>query len=578
MPVLLPNASRISEAIENANLAPRLVDDFRPMHDCLEARLSKVYWKRNGVRPFVADGVPYLINNNGVLSMATAGFLLEATERSSGELVWFEVGAGSGLFARYLLDAFRDLCKSEGRDDYDRLRFVITDGSPAAVDFWRDSGIFDAHRDRVELCVFDAASPTAHIPRKLNAVFCNYVLDSLPASILRFRGDEIEELNSRAHLTKEESSLRGSVPDLHELRELARSGDDLFELNDFIHLLEFETAYLAAHVPPPFSDEAVRFGSASHAQTAVLNWGAFCCLDRLSAALEPAGFILVNDYGICGDDNSGHVWGMQRFGHSVAMPVNFPLLEQHMEAAGDVSVMAPAGDGQASIYTRLFVREGASATFQKSLDAHFGAQTVRRREELLTQAERERESRRFDTALQYYRAALDLVPYDWRLLGETAEFLVSQTGDLETATELARMAIELNPWYSPWLWNVFGDGLFEQRRFAEAHEAYRTAERILPSDPHTMLNLSFTLAERREYAQALEAISRGLSADTLGVYTERLLQRQQIIVDLLRKSWQADREWLARRNAAQCAPEIPGSPASVDQGSPAAASRLGAQA
>ncbi|HEY6990125.1 MAG TPA: tetratricopeptide repeat protein [Bryobacteraceae bacterium] len=576
MSALTPAASRISETIENANLAPRLVDGFRPIHDCLEARVSSHYWKRNGVRPFIADGVPYLVNNDGVLSTATARFLLDALPVPQGEIRWFEVGAGSALFARYLLDAFRDLCAVQGRDDYDRLRFIVTDASPATVDFWREHGIFDAHADRVELRVFDAASPTSPIPHNLDAVFCNYVLDSLPASILRFRDGQIEELNSRVHLIKEESHFRGAVPDLQHLRQLAASPDCLCQLDDFMHLLDFETAYLPASVPPPFSDEALGFASALKLESTVLNWGALSCLDRIAAALRPSGFILVNDYGICGRENSGHVWGMQRFGRSVAMPVNFPLLEDHMRAAGFTPI-APAGDDQASIYTRLFAHYAASPALQTSLNAHFGAETARCRDELVTQAQRERESRRFDAALNHYRTALELVPSDWRLLGETAEFLVSQTGDPQTATELARLAIELNPWYSPWLWNVFGDGLFEQGRFLEAHEAYLKAERILPSDPHTMLNLSFTFAELGNFVKAIEAISRGLSNDTLGVYTERLLARQRFVLDLLRQTWQVDREWIARRNAAQCAPEARSSNPLLDQGSSATASGLGAE-
>jgi hypothetical protein len=52
-----------------------------------------------------------------------------------------------------------------------------------------------------------------------------------------------------------------------------------------------------------------------------------------------------------------------------------------------------------------------------------------------------------------------------------------------------RAAVELNPWYSPWLWNVLGDCLLSMERPEEAHECCLQAHRIHAQDVKTNLSL-----------------------------------------------------------------------------------------
>lgn len=82
-----------------------------------------------------------------------------------------EVGAGAGLFAPYFLDEFQRLCLSAARDFYQRLTYVITDRSPATVEFWTANGVFAQHPDRVRMQVADAMQPATAIDRPLRAVF-----------------------------------------------------------------------------------------------------------------------------------------------------------------------------------------------------------------------------------------------------------------------------------------------------------------------------------------------------------------------------------------------------------------------
>src|SRR5205823_2926332 len=105
-----------------------------------------------------------------------------------------ELGLGVGLFARFFLDAFQELCRRRGADYYQRLGYVAGDRSPAMLADAARHGIFAHHPGRYRLRVVDAGRPEQALladaalapqaPHPLRAVFLNYVLDCLPATVL----------------------------------------------------------------------------------------------------------------------------------------------------------------------------------------------------------------------------------------------------------------------------------------------------------------------------------------------------------------------------------------------------------
>src|SRR5207245_2623074 len=144
--------------------------------------------------------VPFAINNSGNMSVNAAELLytnLREAERTGtveAEIIVLEIGVGLGLFARYFLDAFRDMCKRQGKDYYGRLHFIAADRSGRMlVDACRH-GVFSNHAGRYLLRVLDALEPghalatdlavTTQRGRPIRAIFLNYLLDCLPAAVL----------------------------------------------------------------------------------------------------------------------------------------------------------------------------------------------------------------------------------------------------------------------------------------------------------------------------------------------------------------------------------------------------------
>ena len=547
------------EALRNVATEPTEIEDFRPLGQCLEWRLADAYWDRAGIIPFVRNDVPYLVNNTGRLSENAAALLFAALNEVRSALprqvVLLELGAGTGLHARYFLDAFAAECRKEGSDFYDRLTYVVSDRFERTVIGWQRDGLFAGHEGHVALRICDAASPERlSLPGGASSpplgapvvVFCNYLLDVLPSTIARRSETGLEQLCVRSHLVGGATALRAAgLGSLDEARALAASGrfEDLVRLLPLLAHLDLETAYRPW--TPSTAEEAALAAATPAGERVIINGGALACLDKLAARIAPSGFILVNDYGpVRAEDVATHV-GVQRFGGSVALGLNFPLLESALANRG-FATAAPEGDEQRRVHTRLIARHLGARTLDV-LHKRFSLEADRQLDAPQEEARAHLAAGRRNEALDAYRRMIERNPGDWQMLGEAAEYVGLQLGDHKAGLEIVRSALERNPWTSAWLWNILGDCLFYKERLAEAHEAFTQAQRIDADDPRTNLNLAYTLSARGDQPGALAAIAHGLAHDGKGQYRPRLLEKQAQVLALISERAAANQNRLVRR-------------------------------
>lgn len=556
-----------SRLLDRAGVPDRQVQEFRPLCESLEWQLADLHWAAAGLRPFVENQVPHLVTSSGRLSQQAAAVLyescLESPPAGPGPLWVLELGAGTGLHARYFLDAFQDLCTAGGKDFYERLVYLCTDRSPRTVAQWAEHGLFEDHRGRVRCGTCDALHPDrVRTPdgqeiavSGLRAVLCTYLLDTLPAAVLRrggIRGDTVEELRLRTNLVADADTVRGYTPlGLEELRALSESPDPARRerLVPLLTLLEPELAFF------PVDLSAVPHGAAALSlcpgQDLVLaSHGAMACLEALLPLLGPAGFVLFNDYGPIKPEQVREMIAPQRLGATMALGVNLPLVEAHLARRGG-RVLAPPGDDKWQIHARLVfpahspaAQPGTEAAFA----AAFGAAAQEQVEVPLAEARQHLGAGRLDAALACYRAAVAASPPDFLVLGEAAEFAAAHLHDYSIGLELAQAAVRLNPWYASWLWNVLGDCHYCLGRLDEAHEAYLQAVRIHPQDARAHMNLSVTHGQRGELEAALLSIARGLTHDNQGLYRARLLDRQQQLLAVLSNRALGEQERALRRS------------------------------
>jgi len=161
---------------------------------------------------FVDSAVPFLINNSGRLSAEVAEVFLSTASNAHHcrriSASWRS--RRPGLFARYLLDNFRALCDTHGKDYYDRLTYIVTDCSERTVQQWAERELFAGHSAQVITTAFDpVVEDQCRVAiGPLRAVICNYVLDVMPATVVREGQSGLEELCVQTYVRAFRVSLR----------------------------------------------------------------------------------------------------------------------------------------------------------------------------------------------------------------------------------------------------------------------------------------------------------------------------------------------------------------------------------
>ena len=548
------NESRIEHSLDGTRVERRVLQEFCPLAESLEWQLASLSWGDLGVLPFAENEVPFIITNSGRLSEHSAVVLFESCKQSPPEDRFrvMELGAGSGLFARLFLDNFKKICEQQNTDYYKKLIYLVSDASEQSIEHWKERAIFEAHEEHVQPVHCNASMPDDlyNIDKNsLRALICNYVLDVLPSAIVRKGKDGIEELHIRTHLTGDPSIVAQHTDLSYEqIAEIAQSTDPekRRRLSPLVTLLELETTFKPVGTAlESYARNALEIQS--DLDKVVLNYGAIRCLETGLELIEESGFILINDYGPVDTTDVEKQVVSQRFGPTVALGINFPLLEAYF-ASKDWTTIVPDNDAEAPIHARLMTCN-KNLALAEVFQNRFGSDGQSYFEQPITEAREHARAGRKNDALEAYKTALGRNQGDWYFLGEVAEYVGLQLSDWSAGVELVQEAIKLNPWYSAWLWNILGDCLFCQNRFADAHEAYLQAHRVAPYDART--NLAYTHSCFLQYEEALSAIARGLSQDKTGVLREQLLEKQRQILSQLSARSLGEQERLVRRALSQ---------------------------
>jgi tetratricopeptide (TPR) repeat protein len=538
-----------------------LIQNFVPLAESLDWELGQLYWKRRGSQAFINSEVPYVINNDGALSRQAAEIFFtglqaaEANGRLEERIFALELGVGIGLFARYFLDAFRELCLRHGRNYYQRFCYIAADSSERMLSHLEAHRVLEDHEGHYRLALVDAMNPrldwqegrTDSLSGAVRAVFLNYVLDSLPATVLKLDGEEISQLCLRTYLARGVDIRDHTALSAEDLVRCAVSSDpeEKQQLIDLYHLFSLDFDYRPVALGTlPYAELAV---SSLHVENGYLihNYGVLQCLEGLLGYLRDGGMILINDYGLAKETQTSVDYQHQRFAGSAAIGVNFPLLKAYFAGSERLDWVEPKEDN-GHIYTRLLGRRIAPEVIDR-FHERFGKESFDWLAQPIELARAHIQEGRYEAGLEAYREALRRQPRNWVLLGEIARFLTLTIQDYAAGLELSRAALALNP-ISPDIRNTLGDSLFYLGRVDEAHQSFLHALELNPRDVRACYNLIYTFARSGDFAYALRMVAEGLLYDEGGEYRERLLAKQAEILDRLTQRRQQRLRLLANRS------------------------------
>lgn len=511
------------------------LEDFAPLPRCLEWRLSRAFWNVRGPAAFFGGEVPYAAINDGRLSADAARLFAEIC---GGEpprpLRVLEVGGGSGLFARFFLDELR--LRSPAL--YAATTYVWTDASPAMVNSAAEFGVFAEHSGRVHAQVVPVpglAALGAEAEAGFDLIIANYLLDNLPATLLRISNGVTEELEIRATLRADLPATRLGGHTAREWAERLRRGEALeAELVELYPMFSLECRHR------PVDRRVFKFEKLipESSPAAVLRWShheaAWTWLQEVLPHLRPGGGVLVNDYGHFPMKDEKRYDAFQHFGGSLANGLNLDELGRFPLMDGAWAVTAPETDSK-QVQSRWIGHAGdqlSAGLFRLVFD---GARRDRVMD-LLTQAQAAADNGRVEEARWLFWQSRELAPRCWYVYERWALFCLAKLQDYPSALGLAETGLKLHPRH-PLLWNAKGDACYELKQFAEAEACYRRTLEINPREIRGRLNLAYVFLETGRCAEVLKIIAEALALDPQGEYREAVLEKQRQV--LLRLSLDA---------------------------------------
>ncbi len=518
----------------------RILEDFTPLWRSLDLRLARTFWGARGVTAFLDGDVPYGATSGGRLADDAARTLLTRLEEAGvdGPVRLLEIGAGSGIFAKILLDRLAELSP----EVYAATRFVITDGAEAMLEGMGDLGLMEAHGGRVALVRIDATAPIApqleaagEAATGYHGVFANYLLDSLPFAIRALRGDKAWEMELRASLDDAVDLARYFDGDLADLRAALTVLEDAPDsrLATLHRALVLDARYApstreAAPYPetlPPVEPET------PEALTTVTldNFGAVALLDQLVEALDPNGALLITDYGRSVEPEPGEPLEYQRFGGSAAVGLNFAQIDRWAEARDGVWLAKPTEDPD-SLMTRAISRAPSEA-LSVAMEALCSATRIDALNTPLEKARDLAKSHCYEAARWRYEEGLRLQPCNWNVLEEIATFLITIAGDADGGLAMVTRALELNP-AAPGAYRLLGRALWDKGERKKAEIAYRQALELSPANGSLRIDLAEALLAGRRHREALVIIAEGLALDEACDHRDDMIDIQnQILQD-----------------------------------------------
>lgn len=550
-----------TEILARAQSVRRMIQDFRPISESIEVELSRLYFQERGTRAFVRNHVPFEINNDGNFSTRAATVLFESLKVSeeAGTLeptvCVLELGVGSGLFARFLLDHFRELCTQHSKDYYDRLIYVLTDKTAKMLDDLDQQGLFAAHGGHYRFVCADAMQPDIDLrgmdnfgpeetPR-FRAVFLNYILDMLPNTALRFDDDGVRQLFVRTCLARDIDFAEYRLTP-EQIAKRVESDDPSVRraLVDLYPLFALEYSYRPIALDSlPYGDFAREYDRGKSPYL-LHSHGALHCLDRLRGMLDNEGFIIVNDYGQINPDQSREEIVHQHYGGSIACEINFLLMRDFCRRKCELTWAEPEGEIDL-IHSRLIGR-AVDAKVQKCFATVYGRAGYDEAQRPVQQARQLQQNGRIEQALVAYEKALKKQPYNWVLADEVARFLMTRLDDYEAAMQMSQHGLTLNPTCSASLWNNLGD-CRKALKLPNARECFEQALKIDPDDPRGHFGLGLVLASANEYGAALRKYADALVRDKTGEYRERIQNKQNELLTRLRNRWEHESRNLTNR-------------------------------
>jgi hypothetical protein len=342
-----------------------------PYSQSLLWKLAQYYYLNRGQSTWLLSETPYVLTSNLQFAYQLAWVIHAALESESQlpeRLSFLETGAGHGVFSLNFLKAFRDVCQLEKSDYFSRLSYWISDYSPRYLQEIAAQPLLQPliESGQVQLLQLDITeiescrnlSGERHLLPlgAFNAIFCNYVFDTLPLSVYQLRQGQLRQ---KWVSTRIEPNVPAVLP------------PQLYALKDTVFVSEYRATRAEEAESPWLTDFLQKAQEAGKSGLLPASEPSFRALNGLYGHLQPGGLLWLADKGYIGEAwlQAQDFWP-QTYGLCVTHQVNFPLLGGYLHDLGATCFLDPVPKHQLK-FLLAQKSQGLSERLKHSLEYHF---------------------------------------------------------------------------------------------------------------------------------------------------------------------------------------------------------------
>ena len=169
-----------------------LVQDYVSRCDTIRMQLATISWTK-GLSNYFVHHVPWQYTSGPYMAAKTIE-LLDALNQK-GPLTILEIGAGSGLLAKHILDKL----KQSNPEQYETISYVLTDSSLSQLNTITNQAIFEQHRSKLTIKEFSIASDILSLNIQPSVIICNNLIDSTPGYHISVTNQMCHEVKIQTH-------------------------------------------------------------------------------------------------------------------------------------------------------------------------------------------------------------------------------------------------------------------------------------------------------------------------------------------------------------------------------------------
>jgi SAM-dependent MidA family methyltransferase len=349
----------------------------------LRTAFSEYGWQQ-GLDAFFVDHVPFSYSTSYLLANTLSRLIQDSAIsraiQSDEKQHWVELGSGSGMFSRQLLD----LLSPRYPALYSQISLMITDGYPTFVSSMKQSGFFDAHQNVMQAQAIDISGPFNHcFSTPLSGIYFSYLIDSMPCTHIHIEKGIPFELQIQLSIPEtaviwETSTFpprRLSFEDVlyrihHQemwtpqfIRQLSRV------LEETTQRVQLEQTELC----PQDQDFLRSFSQLYPDQSFLFNYPLTLhhFFNQLSQVCSPDTWVVMQDFGCLTPENSQMPDDLRRhYGMITCYPVFFPLIQAVAQSYGFIHSQRTLTPQEESSQLCIYSKKPLPESLSKVLDTH----------------------------------------------------------------------------------------------------------------------------------------------------------------------------------------------------------------